>query len=106
MLHGVFSTHAHAGHLLSGARPARFLHRIPCAAQLLALPVCALTRPAGSGVCTTALIPIVARFTGIPWLYRSPAEVWLVASAAADPSIAAILAVNVIPHSRCLREAD
>ena len=72
-------------------------------------PVCALIRPAGGSICMTALIPVVARFTGIPRLYRSvplAGAVWLVASATANPSIAALLAVNVSPHSRCLRKAD
>jgi len=46
----------------------------------------------GGGVWTTVMVPIVAKFSNIPMLYRS-AEVWLISSGATDICIAVSLAI-------------
>ncbi|KAJ7068528.1 hypothetical protein C8F01DRAFT_1247030 [Mycena amicta] len=72
-----------------------FIWRIWSLAQIKSLPIIvslfALVSLAG-GIWTTSMVPIVAKFRNIPHLYRS-AEVWLIASAVTDLSIAVSLAV-------------
>ncbi|KAJ7223505.1 hypothetical protein GGX14DRAFT_658355 [Mycena pura] len=71
-----------------------FLWRVRTLTRLTFLPGLVLLVACtafGGGVWTTVLVPVVAHFTGFPRLYRS-AGVWLIASAAADLSIAALLA--------------
>ncbi|KAF8189615.1 hypothetical protein K438DRAFT_1971722 [Mycena galopus ATCC 62051] len=47
------------------------------------------------GVWTTSMVPVAGTFSRIPILYRS-AEVWLVASAITDISIALTLAISLV----------
>ncbi|KAJ7061580.1 hypothetical protein C8F01DRAFT_1137804 [Mycena amicta] len=72
-----------------------FIWRIRTLTQNNILPaaifVCALVAFAG-GTWTTVMVPIVQKFRNIPRLYRS-AQVWLIASAITDLSIAASLAL-------------
>ncbi|KAF7291019.1 hypothetical protein HMN09_01281000 [Mycena chlorophos] len=85
-----------------------FIWRIYALGKFMAVPIVIFLFAivaTSAGLWTAVLVPVVARFANIPRLYRT-AQVWLIASAVTDISIATSMACILRRHKTGHRNTD